>query len=81
MFKLTGTTDNMRTLEFKEKADFENPADRDRDNIYEVTVVASDVEEMAERAVTVKIIDSDEAGKITLSSQNPVDRYANNGHA
>ena len=72
LFKLTGTDDNVRTLEFKERADFENPADRDRDNIYEVTVVASDGEEMAERAVTVKIVDRDEAGKITLSSENPV---------
>ena len=46
--------------------------DQNRDNIYEVTVVASDVEEMAEQTVTVKIIDRDEAGKIMLSSENPV---------
>ena len=46
--------------------------DSDRDNIYEVTVVASDGQEMAKRAVTVKITDSDEAGMITLSSENPV---------
>ena len=71
-FKLTGSTDNVRTLEFREKADFEMPADADEDNIYEVTVVASDGEEMAERSVTVKITDRDEAGMITLSSENPV---------
>ena len=71
-FKLTGTTADNRTLEFREKADFEMPGDKDKDNIYEVTVVASDGSEDAMRAVTVKITDSDEAGKITLSSENPV---------
>ena len=72
LFKLTGTTDNIRTLEFKEKADFEMPMDSNRDNIYEVTVVASDGQMMAKRAVTVKITDSDEAGMIMLSDENPV---------
>ena len=72
LFKLTGATDNVRTLEFMDKADFEMPMDSDKDNIYEVTVVASDGVEMAERAVTVKITDSDEAGMIMLSSENPV---------
>ena len=72
LFELDGDTDNIRTLEFKEKADFENPMDSDKDNIYEVTVVASDGQEMAKRAVTVKITDSDEAGMIELSDENPV---------
>ena len=72
LFKLTGTMNNQRTLEFREKADFENPGDRNRDNVYEVTVVASDVEETAERDVTVKVTDSNEVGMITLSTLNPV---------
>ena len=71
-FQLTGITDNVRTLEFREKADFEMPMDADENNVYEVTVVASDGVKMAERAVTVKITDSDEAGMIMLSSENPV---------
>ena len=71
-FKLTGATANMRTLEFREKADFETPGDKNRNNIYEVTVVASDGTEEAMRSVTVKITDSDEAGEITLSTENPV---------
>ena len=71
-FKLTGATANVRTLEFREKADFEMPGDKNRDNIYEVTVVASDGTEEAMRFVTVKITDSDEAGEITLSTENPV---------
>ena len=68
----TGTTDNMRTLEFIAKPNFEMPGDSNEDNIYEVTVVASDGEEQATRAVTVKITNSDEAGVITLSNENPV---------
>ena len=71
-FQLTGADDNVRRLEFREKADFEMPGDLNKDNIYEVTVVASDGVKMAERAVTVKITDSDEAGMIMLSSENPV---------
>ena len=81
-FQLTGSTGQCtRTLEFREKADFENAnGRRTMDNVYEVTVVASDGVEMAERAVTVKITDSDEAGMITLSSENPVTGTADNGH-
>ena len=75
-FELTGTADNFRTLQFKEEADFEAKADQNRDNIYEVTVVASDGTKRAERSVTVKITDSDELGKITLSPENPVARSA-----
>ena len=71
-FQLTGTGDNTRRLEFIDKPDFENPGDSNRDNIYEVTVVASDGEEQATRAVTAKITDRDEAGVITLSNENPV---------
>ena len=60
------------TLEFKEEADFEIPGDKNKDNIYEVTVAASDGENRSERAVRVKIIDSDEQGEIMLSDLNPV---------
>ena len=72
MFELTGTNDNYRTLEFREKADFENPGDSNGDNIYKVTVMASDGTNQAQRSVTVKITDSDEAGMIALSNENPV---------
>ena len=71
MFQLTGTDDNMRDLEFKDEADFENPGDSNGDNIYEVTVVASDGTNQAERSVRVKITDSDEQGEIMLSDVNP----------
>ena len=71
-FKLTGDTDDARILEFREKADFEMRGNQDRDNIYEVTVVASDGSESSELDVTVKILDRDEAGEITISDENPV---------
>ena len=78
-FQLTGTTDNTRTLEFADKPDFEMPGDKNTDNIYEVTVVASDGEEAARQSVTVKITDSDEAGVITLTDLNPLTGAAGNG--
>ena len=48
------------------------PGDSNEDNIYEVTVVASDGGEAARRDVIVKITDSDEAGVITLTDVNPL---------
>ena len=72
-FKLTGSTDGTRTLEFRDPADFEADADQNRDNIYEVTVVASDGSETSELDVTVKVLDSDEPGEIMFSPDaNPV---------
>ena len=67
-----GTTGATATLAFREKPDFEMPGDRNRDNIYEVTVQASDGTNTAMRAVTVKVIDAEEDGKVTLSSQDPL---------
>ena len=57
-------------LSFKAKPDFEMPGDRNNDNIYEVTVEASDDMNTATRSVTVKVTDSDEGGKVELSSQD-----------
>ena len=59
-----------KVLAFMEMPDFEMPGDNNQDNIYEVTVVASDGENTAMRSVTVKVTDSDEEGKVTLSSQD-----------
>ena len=72
-FKLTGTTDGTRQLEFVDAVDFENPGDRNRDNIYEVTVVVTDGSESSELKVTVKVLDSDEPGVISFAPDaNPV---------
>ena len=48
LFTLTLNEDNVKRLSFKGQADFETPMDANGDNIYEVTVVASDGEEMEE---------------------------------
>ena len=72
MFELTGSIlpARLRTLSFKAKPDFEMPGDKNKDNIYEVTVEASDDVNTATRSVTVKVTDSDEGGKVELSSQD-----------
>ena len=69
-FELTGSNAGTRELAFKMKPDFEMRGDRNEDNIYEVTVVASDGTMEAMRSVTVKVTDADEAGKVTLSTQD-----------
>ena len=73
MFELTDPdtpADGSKVLSFKAKPDFEMPGDRNKDNIYEVTVEASDGVNTAPRSVTVKVTDSDEDGKVELSSQD-----------
>ena len=73
MFELTDPdtpADGSKVLSFKAKPDFEMPGDRNKDNIYEVTVEASDDVNTATRSVTVKVTDSDEGGKVELSSQD-----------
>ena len=76
LFEFTGTDDtspSIRGLVFKAKPNFEDPGDANTDNIYEVTVVATDGSgKNAERSVTVKVTDRDETGKVELSTQNPV---------
>ena len=61
-----------QALSFKEKPDFEMPGDRNRDNVYEVTVRASDGTMHADRALIIKVIDADEGGKVTVSPADAV---------
>ena len=58
-------------LSFANVPDFEAPADANRDNEYQVTVEAADVENTATLGVTVTVADEDEAGTLTLSSEQP----------
>ena len=65
-------------LTFKQEApNYEVPADSNGDNVYMVTVVATDAgvggnnKMTAERAVVVTIENVDEAGTVTLSSVQP----------
>ena len=59
-----------KVLAFKAMPDFEMPGDQNRDNIYEVTVRASDGALHADRMVAVKVIDANDTGTVTLSSQD-----------
>ena len=52
-------------LSFMAKPDYENPGDRDKDNVYEVTVRASDGTVYADRMVEVTVTEVDEAPVIT----------------
>ena len=56
-------------LSFKKSPDFEMPGDRNTDNVYEVTVRASDGTLNADRMVTVKVTNVAEDGQVTLSSE------------
>ena len=60
------------TLSFSVTPDYENPADKNRDNIYQVTVEARDPGfNVAPADVTVTVLNVDERGTVTLSTQTP----------
>ena len=67
MFELGGVDDNVLAFKMGMEPDFEMPSDRNKDNIYEVTVVATAGGKTAERDITVKVTNAEEAGKVTLS--------------
>ena len=65
-------TDNTVTLRFKEEPNFESPSDSGGNNVYNVTVVATDSDNgMSEHEVTVTVTDMDEPGTVTLSHIQP----------
>ena len=63
MFDLDAS-ENGGVLSFKEAPDFENPADTDGDNVYHVTVRATDGTMYEERMVAVTVTDVNEAPMI-----------------
>ena len=59
-------------LTFKEAPNYEMPADANRDNVYMVTVVVTDLKKLtAMRDVTITIMNVSEDGTVTLSSEQP----------
>ena len=60
-------------LRFKDsEANFEAPADANKDNRYEVSVMAMDEDGLTSmKALTVKIVNKAEGGKVTLSTNQP----------
>ena len=67
-----GGNDVSQVLSFKKSPDFEMPGDRNDDNLYEVTVRASDGTMSADRMVVVKVTNEVEDGKVTLSPEDAV---------
>ena len=76
-FEISNQTATIGQLTFKEIPDYEMPADSNRDNVYMVTVVATDAgvndknKMTAERAVVITVTNVEEDGTVTLSSVQP----------
>ena len=60
-----------KILALKEKPDFEDPMDSNKDNVYEVTVQATDDANMGTKAVTVKVTNRQEDGKVKVTPAQP----------
>ena len=58
-------------LSFKDSPDYEMPTDANKDNVYEVTVQASDGKLTGMKKVEVKVTNQDEPGMVTLSRTTP----------
>ena len=68
-FSIPGTSG---ALTFKAQPDYEAPGDANTDNVYEVTVVATDSEgNRSTRDVEVTVTNVDEGGVVTLSRTQP----------
>ena len=61
------------SLTFKKKPDYEKPTDADMDNVYEVTVQASDGKLTGMLKVKVTVINEEEAGTVSLDKVTPVE--------
>ena len=79
-FDISNETATLGELTFKKIPNYEMPADSNGDNIYMVTVVATDAgvdsknKMIAERAVIVTVKNVDEDGTVAYSSVQPKDR-------
>ena len=60
-----------QSLTFKDTPDFENPTDTNKDNVYKVTVEASDGSLTGTQTVTITVTNVEETGAVTLSSVQP----------
>ena len=61
-----------RRLHFGTAPDYEDPQDANRDNVYEVTVVARDnARSSGQKSVRVEVMNVDEDGKLTLLPEQP----------
>ena len=67
-------------LTFRNLPDFESPADADRDNMYELAVVATDDEGNTDRVdFTITVTNHNEGVEPTISTRRPPSTYRENG--
>ena len=66
-------------LAFNSPPDFENPADADRDNVYELTVTVTDEEGYTDRvSFTITVTNHNEGVEPTISTRRPPTAYQEN---
>ena len=75
LFEYSVHTDGIsRRLHFIDAPNYEDPMDVDGDNVYEVTIKATDTAgAMGEKSVRITVMNVDEMGKLTLSPDQPDD--------
>ena len=75
------TIDERGALSFANAPDFDAPGDVGRDNVYHVTVQASDGSNTASLEVTVTVTNNNEGVEPTISTRRPPSTYQENGTA
>ena len=82
VFTITSDSSGRGVLNFTSPPDFESPADSNRDNVYEITVVATDEQELTDSFdVTVTVTNHAESVEPTISTRRPPTAYRENGTA
>ena len=78
-FAITTDSSGRAVLAFRNSPDFESPADADRDNVYELTVVATDPDDNSDRVdFTITVTDHNEGVEPTISTRRPPATYREN---
>ena len=78
-FTITAESSGRGVLAFNSTPDFENPADTDRDNVYELAVMATDDEGNHDRVdFTITVTDHNEGVEPTISTRRPPATYREN---
>ena len=79
-FTITRDSSGRGVLAFASSPDFESPADANRDNEYELAVVATDEEGYADRVdFTITVTNDNEGVEPTISTRRPSSTYRENG--
>ena len=78
-FTITADDSGRGVLTFTSPPDFENPVDANRDNVYELTVVATDEDGKSDRvSFTITVTNHNEGVEPTISTRRPPATYREN---